>query len=179
MRQQRPFSLIGLLALAAVSAAGCGLISFDIDQDIPPSTIFGDPTTTMIINQGGMPQPLVLDIQAETQARHTGPASSARLKSLSFRITDPAPPTQGSTFYFANEIHIYIIPKNPNSSLPTIEIANLKPVPDTNEIHMVPIPGVDILPYADEGANITANATGYFPPVDTTYVGHVTVTVRI
>jgi hypothetical protein len=165
---------MGTLALAALCSAGCGIISFDIDQDIPPSIIYGDPNATAIIDAGGTPQPLMLDIQAETQSRHTGPASSAHLKSLSFTITDPA----DGTFYFASEVRIFLIP-HMGSSLSTIEIANLKPVPATTHIDMVPIPGIDILPYANEGADITATATGFFPPVDTTYVGHVTVTVKI
>jgi hypothetical protein len=178
MRQYRLGLLIGVSALAALSSAGCGIISFDIDQDIPPSIIYGDPNNTAILAAGGTPQPLVLDIQAETQARHTGPASSAHLKSLSFTITDPSMPPD-NTFKFATEVHIYLIPQNPSSSLSTIEIANLKPVPPNTRIDMIPIPGVDILPYANEGADITASASGYFPSVDTTYVGHVTVTVKI
>lgn len=160
-------------ALAAATA-GCGAISFDVSQDIPATTIYGDPTASPIIGSTE-PQPLTLDIQAETEKQHTGPASAAYLKELTFTITQPA----GGTFYFATEVHIYLIPKSPTSLLPTVKIADLKPVPAENRIKLVPVPNVNMLPYSQEGANITASASGYFPQEDTMYVGHVVVTVKI
>jgi hypothetical protein len=160
--------------LSAVGAVGCGNISFDVSQDIPPTFIMGDPTSTVFAGDT-MPQPLTLDIMAETNMRHTGPASSAFLKELTFTITQPS----GGTFYFATAVQIFLVPQNPNSALPTIEIAHLNPVPNETTIHLVPDPGVNMLPYSNEGANITAAATGYFPTEDTTYVGHVVVEVRI
>lgn len=165
---------LSLVVLAAAAAAGCGAIGFDVSQDIPPTTIFGDPTGSFLSGQTE-PQPLTLDIQAETESRHTGPASAAYLKELTFTITQPS----GGTFYFAQQVHIYLVPKNPNSSLPQREIATLNPVPNENRIKLVPIPGINMLPYSEEGSNITASATGYFPTEDTVYVGHVVVEVRI
>ena len=76
-------------------------------------------------------------------------------------------------------MHIFLIPKNAGSSLPTVKIADLKPVPDANTIRLVPVPNVDMLPYSNEGANITASASGRYPIEDTMYVGHVVVTVKI
>src|SRR5262249_51477559 len=109
------------------------------------------------------------------QQRHTGPASSAHLKELTFTVTQPA----GGTFYFVKQVQIILVPKNANSALPTVKIAELNPVPNTNVIRFDPVPGVDMLPYSNEGADITATATGFFPMEDTTYVGHVVVEVKI
>ena len=156
-----------------LGAAGCGAISFDISQDIPPTTITGDPNSPPLV--AGSNAPLMLDIQAQTSERHTGPASAAYLKDLSFTITTP---TNG-TFYFAASVTILLTPINPSSSLPTIPIAELTPIPNTNTIHVTPIAGVNILPYSNEGANIDATAAGTLPKEDTTYVGHVVVTVKI
>ena len=162
-----------LSTVMAAGAAGCGAISFDISQDIPATTIFGDPNAPPLV--AGSNAPLMLDIQAQTNQRHTGPASAAYLKDLSFTITSP----QGGTFYFASSVTILLTPQNPNSSLPTIPIAQLMPIPNDNTIHITPFPGVDILPYSNEGANIDATAAGTLPREDTTYVGHVVVTVKI
>jgi hypothetical protein len=162
-----------VLVVAAGAAAGCGNIAFDVDQDIPATTIFGDPTGGVLSATGA--QELTLDIRAETESRHTGPASAAYLKELTFTVTQPA----NGTFYFASQVSIYLTPKNPASALQSVKIANLDPVPAETTIRLVPIPGVNMLPYSEEGANITATATGFFPTEDTTYVGHVVVEVRI
>jgi len=169
----RSWSLCLIAILSTVGAAGCGAISFDVSQDIPATTITGDPNSTPLV--GNSDAPLTLDIQAETDQRHTGPASAAYLKDLSFTITVP----QGGTFYFAAGVTITLVPKNPASSLPTITIAELHPIPNENTIHITPIPGVNMLPYSNEGATIQATAAGYLPTQDTTYVGHVVVTVKI
>jgi hypothetical protein len=163
-----------LVFLSAVGAVGCGNISFDVSQDIPATFIMGDPNSMVLVGDSA-PQPLTLDIMAETNMRHTGPASSAFLKELTFTITQPS----GGTFYFVQAVQIYLVPQNPMSALPTVEIAHLGPVPNETTIHIVPDPGVDMLPYSNQGANITASATGFFPKEDTMYVGHVVVEVRI
>jgi hypothetical protein len=163
-----------LLAALVAGGTGCGNISFDVSQDIPATPIMGDPMGMMIQGATGS-EPLTLDIMAETQQRHTGPASSAHLKELTFTITQPA----GGTFYFVQHVEIILVPKNPGSTLPTVKIAGLNPVPNENTIHFDPVPGVDMLPYSNEGADITATATGFFPMEDTTYVGHVVVEVKI
>jgi hypothetical protein len=40
-------------------------------------------------------------------------------------------------------------------------------------------PDVDLLPYIQAGADISATATGTQPAMDTSFDGHVTVTVHI
>jgi hypothetical protein len=170
MKQYRLFLL---MALWTVSAIGCGSISFDVSQTIPDTFIQGDPTSMPLI--GTNQAPLMLDIQAETSQRHTGPASSAYLKDLWFRIKIPV----NGTFYFASSVQILLVPKNPMSRLPTKKIAELTPIPSDNLIHLKPVPGVDMLPYANEGADISATAVGRLPMEDTTYDGYVVVQVNI
>lgn len=173
MRRAELGLLVVLFSTVTVGAAGCGAISFDVSQDIPATMIFGDPNSMPVV--AGSDAPLTLDIQAETDQRHTGPASAAYLKDLSFTITIP----QGGGFYFVSAVTIYLTPKNPASRLPIVKIAESSPIPDANTIHITPIPGVDMLPYSNEGATIDATAAGRFPTEDTTYVGHVVVTVKI
>src|SRR5215510_13390411 len=134
MRRTELGFLLVLLSAAAVGTAGCGVISFDVSQDIPATMIFGDPNSMPVV--AGNEAPLTLDIQAETNQRHTGPASAAYLKDLSFTITIP----QGGGFYFVSAVTIYLTPKNPNSRLPTVKIAESAPIPDANTIHITPLP---------------------------------------
>ena len=164
-----------MLILGAVGATGCSSATFDITQDVPASMIMGDPTSSMMALAGsGTPQPLPIDINAATNMRHTGPATSARLKQLTFTITQPA----GGTFYFVNYVAIALVPQSPTSTLPSQIIAVLKPVPAANTIALDPVPGIDMLPYTNEGADIKAEATGFLPPEDTTYVGRVVIEVH-
>jgi hypothetical protein len=166
--------LFAILSTVTVGTAGCGSISFDISQDIPATFVMGDPTAPPLV--AGSEAPLSLDIQAETNQRHTGPASAAYLKDLSFTITIP----QNGTFYFAQTVIIQLKPTDPNSKLPIIPIAELSPIPtDQNTIHVRPIPGVNMLPYSQQGALIDAVVSASWPREDTTYVGHVVVTVKI
>jgi hypothetical protein len=159
---------------AVLGAAGCGNISFDVSQSIPDTTITGDPTAPALV--GTSNSDLMLNIQAEVQQQHSGPASAAYLKDLSFTISVP---TNG-TFYFASAVTILLVPKNPASNLPTVTIATLSPIPhDQNTIHVIPVPGVNMLPYSNEGATIQATAVGSWPREDTTYSGYVVVQVKI
>jgi hypothetical protein len=133
----------------------------------------GDPNQSTLVAANDAP--LMLNIMAETDQRHTGPASAAYLKDLSFTIQMP----KGGTFYFADGVTIKLVPKDPNSTLPVIEIAKLNPIPNTNTIHVIPDPGVNILPYANAGSNIEADAAGHLPTEDTTWDGEVVITVKI
>src|SRR5215831_5311170 len=110
MRRAELGLMIILLGAVGLGAAGCGAISFDVSQDIPATTIVGDPNSMPVAGEVGA-QPLTLDIQAETDQRHTGPASAAYLKDFSFTITIP----KNGTFYFANTVVIQLKPTDPNS----------------------------------------------------------------
>jgi len=52
-------------------------------------------------------------------------------------------------------------------------------VPGTASISIPPTGGVDLLPYINAGASITAKASGHMPAADTTFVGTVVVTVHV
>jgi hypothetical protein len=163
---------LALSLICALGAMGCGNISFDVEQDIPVTFI--DPGKVDPNLPAGAVEteaPLNIDIQAETEKRNTGPASSARLKSLTFTIIMPP---QG-TFYFATGVSIFISA----NGLPTREIARLTPIPNTTTISVPPIPDVEMLPYAERGATITATAVGTWPREYTEYVGKVVMTIKV
>src|SRR5438132_3665295 len=164
-------------ALLLLLVAGCGLIPFDVDQDIPEQRIAGNPLGGILPSFLSAPVPLMIDLKAETQKRDTVPAKSANLKALRFAATPHASPS--GNFDFLDEIHIYIDSQN-QASLGKKEIARLSPVPKgQTTIELQVIDGVDLLPYINAGAEISAAASGRQPTMDFTYDGHVTITVHI
>ena len=170
---------LAVAVAVAVAAAGCGAISFDVSQSVPEQQVPGSPLGGILPSFLPQPFPITIDIQQETARRSTGPASSANLKQVEFQIT-PHDSPQG-TFDFVDEIHIFVAPsQSSGSSLPMVEIANLKPVPKgQSKIDLTIVPGIDLLPYINAGASISATASGHAPAGTVTYDGSVTVTVHI
>jgi hypothetical protein len=157
------------LALALVFAA-CGLISFDVSQDIPAQTVQGSPIGALL-PAGLFDIPVTIDVAAATKAQGTGPASSAYLKSLTLSMVSP----DGATFEFLDSVVITVS----GSGLADKEVARLDSVPATPQIAIPPAPGVDLLPYIKAGATLKASATGHMPSQTITYNGNVTVTVKV
>ena len=166
----RAFVRIAVTSILLGSASGCGLVSFDVDQDIPAQTVPGSPLGALLpVSLFAIP--MNVDIKSETQGHGTGPASSVTLSSISLTVTSPT----GATFEFVDSIIINVSAAN----LPDVEIARLEPVPGTTAISIPPKSGVDLLPYINAGATITASASGHMPASDTTFVGKVVVTVHV
>ena len=163
---------IGLVSLAC-SIGGCGLVSFDVSQSIPSQTVPGNPIGSLL-PASLFSIPMNIDIQSETAGHGTGPASSVTLKSITLTITSPS----NATFDFLSSISIDISSTG-NSSLPEKEIARLQPVPGTTTISIPPSAAVDLLPYINAGATITATVSGNMPSTDTTFDGTVVVTVHV
>ncbi len=73
-------------------------------------------------------------------------------------------------------MHLFVL----GTGLTQAEVANLDPVPKgQTTLSFNIVPGVDLLPYINAGATITATATGTQPTQDTSFDGHVQVEVRI
>jgi hypothetical protein len=157
--------LLGFLALA-----GCGLVKFDIDEDIPAQTIQGSPIGALL-PASLFSLPLHIDVDSSVKAHGTGVATSAYLKSLGFTVTMPA----GDTFDFLDSISI----KLAAPGLPEKEIAVLSPVPKATTIQLQPTPNVDLLPYLKAGPTMTATAGGHLPAHDVTFDGKLVVTIKI
>ena len=169
-----------LVAVAlATAVGGCGAIGFDVSQDVPEQTVQGSPLGGLLPSFLPQPFPITINVQQETAKRSTGPASSANLKQVEFQITPHASPS--GNFDFVDEIHIFVAPSSGSgSSLPMVEIANLKPVPKgQTTIDLSIVSGIDLLPYINAGASISATASGHQPTQTVTYDGTVVVTVHI
>jgi len=162
-----------LAAVLSVGLLGCGLVSFDVSQDIPEQTVPGSPLGALL-PASLFAIPMNVDIQSETAARGTGPASSVTLKSVTLTITSPS----GATFEFVDSIAIRVS-SSVDTSLPEVEIGRLEPVPGTATIVIPPTGSVNLLPYVEAGATITATASGHMPASNTTYVGTVVLVVHV
>jgi hypothetical protein len=166
------------LATILLSVSSCSDIAeFDVSQDIAEQKVPGSPLGALLPSFLPQPFTVTIDVKHETEKRDTGPASSANLSSLTFSITPHAAPR--GNFDFVDEIHIFVEPSQ-GTALPKVEIANLAPVPKGKavlDLHVVP--GIDLLPYINAGARISAQATGHQPAEDVTYDGRVVVTIHI
>jgi hypothetical protein len=165
-----------LVAVATIALSSCGAISFDVSQNVPEQQVPGNPLGGLLPMFLPSPFPITINIQQETQKRSTGPAHSANLKSVEFTATPHAAPS--GNFDFVDEIHIFV--EAQSGSLPKVEIANLRPVPKgQTSIQLTVVPGIDLLPYINVGATISATASGHQPTQNFTYDGLVTVTIHI
>jgi hypothetical protein len=150
--------------------AGCGLVSFDVDQPIPEQTVPGSPLGALL-PAGLFSLPLQVDLQSATKAQGTGPATAAYLKVVTLTVTDPA----NETFAFLDSITVSISA----AGQPERQIASLSPVPKAGRIDLKPEPGVNLLPYIQSGAGISAKATGRSPARDVKFKGNVVITVKV
>jgi hypothetical protein len=166
------FPRVVLAAALSVGTLGCGLVSFDVSQDIPEQTVPGSPLGALL-PASLFAIPMNIDLQSETAGRGTGPADSVTLRSITLTITSPS----AATFDFVDSIAIRISAND--GSLAEVEIARLEPVPGTTSINIPPTSSLDLLPYINAGATITAAASGHMPSSDTTYVGRVVLTVHV
>lgn len=165
------------LVAAAATTNGCGILSFDVSQNVPEQQVQGSPLGGLLPSFLPQPFALTINVQQETAKRSTGPARSANLKQVEFQITPHASPN--GNFDFVDEIHVFVAPSS-GSALPMVEIANAKPVPKgQTTLELTIVPGVDLLPYINAGATISATASGHQPTQTITYDGVVVVTVHI
>jgi hypothetical protein len=152
--------------------AGCGLLSVDVSQDIPAQTVIGSPIGALV-PATLFALPLTIDLQSETAAHGTGPATSANLSSLTLSTTSPS----GARFDFLTSIAISIGATSGGNLLEVI-IAKLQPVQD--RLHLDPSgPWRRSAPYIKAGASIQAAVSGHLPSSNTTIIGKVVVTVHV
>jgi hypothetical protein len=150
---------------------GCGLLKFDLDQDIPAQTIQGSPLGSLL-PASLFAIPLTIDVDGSAKARGAGVATSAYLKALGFTVTMPA----GDNFDFLDSVSIKLSAPGQTEKV----IATLSPVPKgSTTIQLSPAPNVDLLPYLKAGPTMTASAGGHLPPHDVTFDGKLTITIKI
>ena len=162
-------------------AAGCGVVDFTIERPIPEQRVAGSVVSGVLGDFFASPIRLDVDVQAETEARDTGPAQAIHLTTFELAITDTARPAgDQDDFDFLDALAVFVESTREGSTLPRVQVAELDPVPDgTTELSVTTFEDVDLLPYAEEGARMTASATGAAPPDDVTYDGRIVLLVEV
>jgi hypothetical protein len=164
-------SLLRLLPLLLLS---CGAVRFDLAQDLPEQTVQGSLLGGVLPSFIDNPIRLTIDIRSEVARRGTGPARKALLKELTLSITPHDMPA--NNFDFLTEVHLFV----EGPGLQRAEVARSAPVPrSATTLRFEVLPDVDLLPYVNAGASLTATATGNQPRQNVTFDGHVVVEVFI
>lgn len=162
--------------VAALLLSACGVVRFDVEQPLPEQRVeaglLGGVLPALLPN----PVKFTVDLKAEQEKRGTGPATKLYLSQLQFRVTPTAMPP--GNFDFLDEVHLFA--ESSAAGLPRVEIARLVSVPrGATVVDFSIVPEVDLLPYVNAGAALTATATGRPPASDVTFDGRVVLDVRI
>ncbi len=163
------------LLLATPLLNGCGLITFDVDRELPEQRIEGNLVTMLLDGWLENPIPMNIDLEQETAARDAGPACGARLTSLTFDITPTAEGVgDDDDFDFVDRVALFV----DADGLPRRQLAVLDPVPQNASRIALQPSDLDLLPYVERGATITAEVSGSPPPDDVTFDGAYVVEVE-
>jgi hypothetical protein len=168
-----------LLLTAVLVMSGCGALGFDVSQTIPQQTVPGSPLGGLLPSFLPSPFPINIDVKQQEAMHGTGPATSANLKSLTFQALPHDKPS--GNFNFVDSIQVFVAAPN----LPMVQIAQTPSTFKGNGTVQVTtlsldvVPNVNLLPYINAGATISAQATGRQPAQDFSYDGSVVITIRI
>lgn len=173
-------------ALACVFLPGCflfmqdgSLVSFPVVYELPEQTVEGNLLGGLLGSLLPLPIELDVDLEAETRARDTGPAQHVYLTEFRLFVT-PTAESSGDRddFSFLDSIEVYVESRRSGSSLPRRRIAHLDPVPDARDLALQ-LDDVDLIDYVNEGALLTATASGRQPLDDVTFAGRLELVVEV
>lgn len=177
MRSLNRFCL-GVTALIALSTttAACGSDSLDfgVEEEVPLQRVEGNALGEVLGDV--LPFPVHVDLQAEIDARNVGPIDSVTLSSVALDvITDTTRSCPGGTWSFLDKIELFV--EAPN--LPQVRIAAATGPGSVKQLILRPTsPEVNLVPYLEAGATLTATGTGRAPTSDVCYDGVARFTVH-
>lgn len=163
--------------LFLVAASGCSIADFEIDQPIGEQRVEGSPLPGPLAQL--FPLPLSIDISSKIKEMETGPIDSVTLTSLQLTITATGQPA-GDTddWRFVEEIHVFVESSVQGSTLPRIEIANVRSPGAVTTLQFKVMSDVDLNPYINEGSTVEAESQGTAPTDDVTFGGKAVFTVH-
>lgn len=171
-------ALVPALALAAAGLGGCGLTSFDLEQELAEQRVDGSGIPAPLAAL--FPLPLHLDLSARIKERSTGPIDRVTLASLALTITATSqPPGDRDDWAFVERIRVFVRSARAGSALPRVEIAHAAAPGAVQVLDFDIVPGVDLAPYVDQGSVVETEARGTIPPDDVSFVGLAVFTVHV
>jgi hypothetical protein len=171
---------LALTASAGLCLWGCGIGDFDVERGISEQRVPGNALSGLLETFFDTPIPMNVNIQEETAARDSGPAQSAHLTRLDFRITASAMSAPDKDdFSFLRSASVFIESTRAGSELPRQKIAEAEDIQASAVLSFHTFDRVDILPYTEEGARFVSEAEASAPPDDVTFEGSFTVSVEL
>ncbi|MBO6940017.1 MAG: hypothetical protein JJ863_33915 [Deltaproteobacteria bacterium] len=164
------------LSLALLFVVACGVVTpYTITRPVPEQTVEGSPLGAVLPGVE-IPIPLEIDLEAEADAQNAGPVQTVTLEALRLDITTTAEPAGDTDDWdFVDSVVIYVESSEPGSALARREVARLDPTPNgVRQLEMDTDTSVNLRPYVDEGARLTATVRGRAPADDVSYDGVVT-----
>ena len=166
---------LALIAMGGVTTSSCGIFDFEVGYLIPTQTVSGNAVAAaagQLIPAGSFfPNPFsfTINLEQETSARDTGPASKVWLKSLSLSLDSAS---IEPNFDWLDELHVYVESTKAGTTLSKQEIALLAPVAKgLRTLQLTMRANVDLLPYINEGNKVTSQATARSPAQDVVFSG--------
>jgi hypothetical protein len=158
------------LIVTAAFIFGCSAIGFDMPFDVPNVTVPGNPTAhAMKLPFAGAAAPFAVDVdltQAAKDNQIPGAISTVTLSSLDFTVTSDG------CFDFVEEVDLVIESAKVGTTLPPTVIASATNPGCVRVVSLVPT-DVNLKPYLEEGATISATGSGVPPATAVTFDGHV------
>jgi hypothetical protein len=162
-----------LTACLFITATGCGdMLAFPVEAEVNEFTVPGNPYghhEGASLATDAVPP---VDVDIPTSIR---PGSLALL-SLELELT-PTAFTEGGKYdlTFLEGIDVYMQPKDPTSTLPTVLIASWRgPAPKTDTVIALDVVArYDLSPYLESGFVFNMRAAGVVPYSDVTMCGRV------
>ena len=164
------WSAAHVLVGCIVSALGCGISDFDVEQPVPAQTIKGSgiPAPLAAI----FPLPLNLDLESKIKAHDTGPIDGVTLLSLTLHITS------GGDWSFVQKIEVFVESTRSGTALQKVKIASVSSPGAVQTLSFQVEPGVNLKPYIDEGGQVDSSGSGTQPAQDVTFDGKGVFTVH-
>jgi len=161
----------------AIALAGCGVTDFDITQPVIEQRVQGSPLPGQLAAL--FPLPLDLDLSTKIKEMETGPIDSVTLAKLELTITATAMPSgDRDDWSFVDDIQVFVKSNQSSSTLPRVEIANVRAPGAVTTMKFNVMKNVDLQPYVEEGSVVEGESSGRLPEDDVTYDGEGVFTVH-
>ena len=162
-----------MLLTVCLFTAACGsVLDFDVDQDVPEQKVQGSslPGPLAVL----FPIPIHIDIQSKIKAQETGPIDSVKLSSMHLDITMTEQPSGDSDDWaFIDHVDLFVESTKSGSELPRVKVGTATAPGAVARMEFVP-EDVNLLPYINEGCELTAEASGTAPSDNVSYDGKAT-----
>jgi hypothetical protein len=159
-----------LAALMLIAVAGCSVADFDVTRAIPSETIVG--TERLPAASPDTAQPLEVPLHQVVDSSSTGFVNSIYLSDLTLDITSTG------DWSFVQSMDLYIASTMSGSTLPKVVVASASAPGAVTKLNLVITSDVNLVPYVNEGAVLTATASGTLPSHDVTLDGQYTLHVH-